>query len=170
MMSTETPNTVEEDLKGIMNDLPVPVAIVTAAFGSEKRAVTISSFTSHSMRPALVTFNIDCTTQFCSIIKKASHFAVHFPSLRHADLCRQFARKGLSSEEQFRGVDFFDNEYGSPVIKSIASAIYCSLNDVIEVGDHLILVGRVLQAYKSDVDPQLLYHQRSFVTLQQGDG
>ena len=158
----ETIYQTAEDLKKIMSSLPVPLTIVTAESLGKKRGVTISSFTSLSMNPPLVTFNIDCKTQFCSIIRHTEHFAVHFPSHQHERLCKRFATSGLTEQEQFKDIDFFENEYGVPVFKDISSVIFCQKVDEIKVEDHLIFVGKVTEVYHSEDSPNLLYHKKLF--------
>ncbi|MCO5247853.1 MAG: flavin reductase family protein [Chitinophagales bacterium] len=164
MMTSNHPS-VAERLKDIMSELPVPLTIITAEFDGVKRAVTISSFTCHSMRPPLITFNIDCGSQFCEVIKNTSHFAVHFPNENHIHICKHLAQKGLTSEEQFSIIQYEKNEFQTPIITDIPSILFCQKEEIIKVGDHIILVGRVIEAKKTDEKTGLLYHQRSFITI-----
>lgn len=156
---------IAEQLKGIMSELPVPLTIVTAEYKGVKRAVTISSFTCHSMQPPLVTFNIDCSSQFCSVIKNTDYFAVHFPNENHINICKHLAQKGLSSEDQFSVIEHTANEFQTPIITDIPSILFCRKEDIIKVGDHIILVGRVIETKKTDKKAGLLYHQKTFVAI-----
>lgn len=138
-------NQIAEGLKNIMKGLPVPLAIITAKKGSVKRGITVSSFTTLSMHPPLITFNIECGSQFCQFFEAIENFAVHFPSREQIELCMRFATSGLTSREQFLNIKNYENEYGVPVLKEISSKIYCNVKERIRVADHYILVGKVLE-------------------------
>lgn len=156
---------IAEQLKGIMSELPVPLTIITAEHNGVKRAVTISSFTCHSMEPPLITFNINCASQFCSVIKSTDYFAVHFPNENHIKICKHLAQKGLSSEEQFSLIEHTEDEYNTPIISDIPSVLFCKKENALEVGDHIILVGRVLKTHKTEEKAGLLYHNKAFVVI-----
>lgn len=156
---------ITEQLKGIISELPVPLTIITAEHNGLKRAVTISSFTCHSMQPPLITFNIGCDSQFCEVIKNTSYFAVHFPNENHISICKHLAQRGLSSEEQFSSIPYSKNEHHTPIISDMSSVLICYKNETIKIGDHIILVGQVIEVKKSTGKAGLLYHQKNFVTI-----
>ncbi len=160
-------NTVQisEDLKDIMRDLPVPLTIVTAKSDNVKRGVTLSSFTMLSVEPPLISFNIDCKTQFCKFFKSVNNFAVHFPGQDHTDISKRFATSGLSGEEQFDEIATHENVFGTPILSDIGKVIYCTVAERIKIGDHFILIGQVVEVNNEDESPALLYHNRSFKTL-----
>lgn len=138
-------NQIAEGLKDIMKGLPIPLTIVTAKKGLVKRGITVSSFTTLSMHPPLITFNIECSSQFCQFFEAIENFAVHFPSQKHLELCMRFATSGLTSQEQFLDIKNFENKYGVPVLNEISSKIYCKVKEKIRVADHYILIGKVLE-------------------------
>lgn len=154
-----------EQIKSIMSEIPVPLTIITAEHNGLKRAVTISSFTCHSMEPPLITFNINCGSQFCEVIQNATHFAVHFPNENHISICKHLAQKGLTSEEQFSNISYHETEHNTPIISDITSVLICTKKEIIKVGDHIILVGQVVEAKRTEERPGLLYHQKNFVTI-----
>ncbi len=157
-----TKENIAEDLKSTMRNLPFPIAIVTAAYGKQKRGVTVSSFTSLSLNPPLVSFNIDCNSQICSLIKRATHYAVHFPLPENSPLCDHFAASGLSQEEQFNEVNHSRNSYGSPVLNAISTVIQCRSYDTFHAGDHLIIAGEVIEVKQRSNKAGILYYGQSF--------
>lgn len=150
------------DLKKAMRQLPFPVTIVTAAIGKDKQGITIGSFTSLSLKPPLISFNVDQEAQIHRLITRATHFAIHFPLPEQSGLCNHFAVSGLSPEEQFGSVDHYRNAYGSPVLKKISTVIQCRAYDKFDAGDHSIIVGEVLEVEQHNNNAAVIYHDGSY--------
>lgn len=149
-------------LKQAMRQLPFPVAIATAAVGKQKRGITIGSFTSLSLDPPLISFNIDSDAQMHPLIKRATHFAIHLPHPDQAHLCDHFARSGQTGEEQFEHIAHYRSAYGSPVLRNISTAIQCRSYDQIEAGDHTIVIGEVVEVKQDNTKAGILYYDRSY--------
>ncbi len=161
IMTTSKVN-IASDLKNAMRQLPFPVTIVTAAIGKEKRGITIGSFTSLSLDPPLISFNVDHDATIYDLITRATHYAVHIPQPEQSPLCDNFAVSGQSVEEQFDGVDHHRSGYGSPILSDVSTVIQCRAYDKIEAGDHTIIVGEVVEVTQDDKNPGVLYYDRSY--------
>lgn len=149
-------------LKKAMRQLPFPVAIATAAVGKEKRGITIGSFTSLSLDPPLISFNVDSDSQMHPLIKRATHFAIHLPQPGQSSLCEHFAQSGLTGSEQFNGMDHYRNRYGNPVLRNISTVLDCRAYKQITAGDHTIIVGEVLEVEQENTNAGILYYNRSY--------
>lgn len=67
----------------------------------------------------------------------------------------QFAQRGV---DRFAGVLWQANAHGTPVLQDVAATFECRSRSRYEEGDHLIMVGEVLDcSHRSDTAP-LLYH------------
>lgn len=157
-----TKENIAENLKNTMSNLPFPIAIVTAAYGKQKRGVTVGSFTSLSMNPPLISFNIDCNSQICSLMERATHYTVHLPLPDDSHLCDHFATSGLTGKEQFSEVDHYRNAYGSPVLNAISTVIQCRAYNKFQAGDHLIMAGEVIEVNQRSKKAGILYYGQSF--------
>lgn len=151
-----------EDLKSIMRQLPFPVTVVTTAVGKEKRGITIGSFTSLSMDPPLISFNLDDKAQMSELISKVTHFAVHFPSPEQSGICDHFAIPDLSGDEQFEGINYYRSPYGTPVLHDAGAVIHCRLYNRFQAGDHSIVVGEVMEINQAEKRANVLYYNRSY--------
>lgn len=149
-------------LKKAMRQLPFPVTIATAAVGKQKRGITIGSFTSLSLDPPLISFNIDHSSQMHPLISRATHFAVHLPQAHQAQLCDHFATSGQSAKEQFSSIDHYRSAYGNPVLRDVSMIIECRAYDHIETGDHTIFVGEVVEVEQQNTEAGILYYDRSY--------
>lgn len=144
-------------LKQVMRQMPYPVTIVTAAVDGSRRGITIGSFTSLSMDPPLVSFNVDQSSQMHDLLKKSDYFLVHIPHEKQVDLCSRFALPDQTGEEQFQDISYTENEYGIPVLTDMVAVIECKDYKQVEAGDHTIFIGEVLKVSILKENAAILY-------------
>ncbi|CDM60388.1 MULTISPECIES: flavin reductase family protein [Rhizobium] len=70
----------------------------------------------------------------------AEHFAINVLSEAQKDVSIKFARP---LEDRFAAVDWARGPNGCPIFAQVAAWFECSMHDVIEAGDHVMMVGRV---------------------------
>lgn len=155
-----------EALRGVMRHVPYPVAIVTAAAGERIRGITIGSFTSLSMNPPLISFNLEKTAQMHPLLAEASHFAVHIPGANQANLCDRFALPDFSGPEQFDAVEYHRDERGTPILDDVVAVIHCRKYNMAEGGDHSVVMGEVLDVEQNEATrPGILYFEGGYHKL-----
>lgn len=140
----------------------VTIATTVAASG-ELAGVTINSFSSVSLDPALLLFSLDNTSSALKIFQESSHFVLNILTERQIDLSINFAR---SSENKWSGVEFSSGSItGSPIIKGALAYLECKKDAVYVAGDHTIFIGHVLQCDKLSEEKPLVYYQGAYRTL-----
>ncbi|MEX2573807.1 MAG: flavin reductase family protein [Balneolaceae bacterium] len=155
-MNLNQQNTAEE-LKSVMRLLPYPVTIVTTSSGHRKRGATIGSFTSLSMDPPLISFNVTRSTNIHDLLEMAEHFVVHVPGSGQEDLCALFAIPDTREEEQFRELNYSQEAGFPPVLDNVVAEIHCKIVNRIEAGDHTIIIGGIEKIHKNRDEPAILY-------------
>jgi len=120
--------------------------------------VTASSFNSVSIDPPLVLWSLAKSSLSRATFCDSGHFAVHVLAASQEDLSNRFARSG---EDKFAGVDWHEGELGSPVFDQHAALFQCQTRHQYEGGDHIILVGEVINFEARDEAP-LLFHGGSY--------
>jgi len=154
-------------LKNIMRRIPYPVTIVTAAFENSKRGITIGSFTSLSLDPPLISFNVDRESQMHELLSNTSYFAVHVPSEERADLCNHFALSDLTDREQFDHISHEMHSFGIPLIKDVCAILICESYSIIEAGDHSLVIGEIVESHQFKQDPAILYFDGRYYALEE---
>lgn len=125
----------------VLGHYPTGVSIVTTDDGDlGPVGMTIGSLTSVSIDPPLVAFFPMKGSATFEKIRESGRFCVNVLGRDQEDLCRRFASRRT---DKFDGVGWSPSPLGSPVIDGVLAWIDCSLQDVIEAGDHLIAVGAV---------------------------
>lgn len=125
-----------------LGQFPTGVTIITTKDDKgEPIGVTASSFNTVSIDPPLVLWSVDKRAYSASIMENAEHFAVNVLAKSQIEMSNRFAGRG---EDKFAGIDYNESEHGSPLFKDCAAQFECKTWNVYEGGDHLIIVGEVL--------------------------
>ena len=144
-------------LRSVMRRVPSPVTVVTAAGEEEARGVTIGSFTSVSLEPPLISFNVERRARMHEVLLGACHFAVHILGDKHAPLCNHFAKPDCSGMEQLEVVPHRLDAYGSPVLESALVVLSCRSYATFVAGDHSIFIGEVIEVEEREAGAVFLY-------------
>ena len=130
----------EAHFRQVLGHFPTGVTIITAADGDGKPVgFAVGSFASLSLDPPLVLFCAGKSSSTFPAIRDAGRFCVNILAADQEDLCREFASK---KGDKFAGIGWRASHHtGSPILQDVLGYIDCEIQDVIEGGDHWIVVG-----------------------------
>ncbi len=135
------------------------VTVITAQDNEGNRVgVTANSFNSVSLDPALILWSIDKRSRSQDVFLKASHFTVNILSVDQIDVSNNFARP---VEDKFANMAFTEGAGGSVVLTNCAAHFECELYQTLDGGDHIIIIGKVINFSDNGKAP-LLYHQGAY--------
>ncbi|QMU80372.1 flavin reductase family protein [Streptacidiphilus sp. PB12-B1b] len=120
---------------------------------------TATSFTSVSLEPALVSFYLSSTASTAAAVDAAGIFAAHILGEDQAGLARRFATSGT---DRFAGTRWSPGPQGVPLLDDVPA--WLTARPVLrqQVGDHLLVVGEVLDAGGAGDAAPLLHHGGAF--------
>lgn len=154
----DTPDTVDaRRLRQALGSFPTGVCLVTTVTQDGKReGMTINSFASVSLAPALILWSIRDDARSADAFLASRFFVLSVLSTEQRDLAMHFARpapdKFASCEDQFEtGLG------GCPRLRQSVATYECTTYSRHQEGDHTILVGRVDEFSHADAPP-LLFH------------
>jgi flavin reductase (DIM6/NTAB) family NADH-FMN oxidoreductase RutF len=129
-------------LRDAFGAFPTGVTVVTASDeAGNPIGFTANSFTSVSLNPPLLLVCLAKTSRNYATMTGARHFAINVLSETQKDLSNTFARP---VEDRFAAVDWAKGAAGAPIFSHVAAWFECAMEQVIEAGDHVILMGRVV--------------------------
>jgi flavin reductase (DIM6/NTAB) family NADH-FMN oxidoreductase RutF len=137
------------------------VTVVTTAYEDQLYGMTVSSFASVSLKPALILICVENNLSSHTAISHAGQFAVNILDRRQEHLSRRFA---THENDKFTGVAWRSSRFGLPVLEGALTIIECQLYSSCPGGDHTIFVGEVLDAEINHGSP-LLYYRRGYREL-----
>lgn len=149
----------DQDFRDLMAGVCAPVTVVTTADDDGPHGATVSSFAALSLEPPLVTIGLDRRSALLARILSSRRFAVNVLASSDDALALLFARRG---EDRFSAAPWSLSR-GLPRLDDAAGWAACEVHQVVEGGDHLLLVGQVTHADSSHRSP-LVYGHRTFGT------
>lgn len=144
------------DYRSVLGQFPTGVTVVTSLSDDGPKGVAIGSFASISIDPPLVGFFLGTQSSSGEAIKEAGAFCVNVLAFNQKELCGTMASR---SDDKFDGVDWTAAAgSGSPVLPGTNAVIDCKLDQIVELGDHNLIVGRVLHLETTgESDPMVFF-------------
>lgn len=138
------------------------VTVITAQDNQgNKVGVTANSFNSVSLDPALILWSIDKRSSSKDVFLNATHFAVNILAADQIAISNNFARPAA---DKFENIKLNEGVGGTLLIADTAAHFECELYQTIEGGDHIILIGKVVNFSDQGRAP-LLYHQGVYAAV-----
>ncbi len=137
----DAPATVDgAELRSALRAHAAGVAVLTAADADGPIGVTVTSFTSVSADPALVSVTLADTSATWARLKHCDRFGIQLLGTHQADLALRFARPG----DRFAPpTTWRPGPHGVPLLDDCLSWLVCSPYRRLPLGDHHLLVGAV---------------------------
>ncbi len=149
-------------LRTTLRRLPSPVVVVTTYAEGKPWGITIGSFTSVSLDPPLVSFNVDRNAQSHAALRKAGHCAIHLLDDTQVAFANHFARPDLSPEEQFQPVAYTEDAHQIPILEGKAAVLHARIRDAHPAGDHTIFVAEVEHITPRENAQGITYVERGY--------
>lgn len=146
-----------EELRRAMRGHAASVAVVTiegAGDGSRPGGFTVSTFTCASLHPPLVSFYAARRSRSLAGLLASRRFGVNVLADAQRALADRFA---AADTDRFAAVHWRSGSSGPPLIQGAALYIGCDLADTLQVGDHTLIIGRVLEYERFAGAPLLRY-------------
>jgi flavin reductase (DIM6/NTAB) family NADH-FMN oxidoreductase RutF len=118
------------------------VTVVTTNSGDGPVGITANSFSSVSLEPPLVLWMPDKGSRRFQYFEDAEHYAIHVLSHEQAEVCNGFVRNAHAFDQLPHRID----DKGVPLLENCLARFECKRFAAYEGGDHLIVLGQVIQA------------------------
>jgi flavin reductase (DIM6/NTAB) family NADH-FMN oxidoreductase RutF len=107
----------------------------------------------------MILVSLDQHSELLTRLTSTRRFGLNVLSRGQFDLAMRFARKG---HDAFDGLVWHE-ESGCPRFEGAAVWLSCRVADIVDGGDHRVVLGDVAQVHIADTEP-LTYHARVFGT------
>ncbi|MFP4903008.1 flavin reductase family protein, partial [Paraburkholderia sp. BR14261] len=114
------------------------------------RGFTANSFTSVSLDPPLILVCIAKTASSYAVFSQTGRFAVSVLAEDQQQVSGVFASKAA---DKFAQVPWSARKTGAPVMDGAAASFDCTTHEVVDAGDHIILIGRVVDVVQTSSTP-----------------
>ena len=127
------------DYRRALGAFATGVCVITADSPDGPLGITANSFTSVSLEPRLVLWCLDERSERWPVFAAAERFAIHVLPAGEDAVAMRFS-KGVSVLNE---AEFVRRENGPPCLPEALARLECVTHDRIQMGDHMIIVGRV---------------------------
>ncbi|MCV7321872.1 hypothetical protein AWB99_10745 [Mycolicibacterium confluentis] len=142
-----------------MGVFPSGIVVVTAD-ADDPVGMTCQSFLSLSLDPPYIAFAPSITSVSYPRIREHGSFCCNVLAAGQHDLSSNFARR---ADDKWAGVDWTPSPGGNPVLSGVLGWIDCRLEAEYTIGDHHLVVGRVLDFHSErQAREALLYHRGGY--------
>lgn len=160
----QAPMIDSREFRQALGQFPTGVTIITCKTeAGESVGMTASSFNSVSLEPPLVLWSIAKSAWSLAAFSQSQHFAIHVLAAHQQDLSNQFARQGA---DKFHGIKLQEGLGGAPLLPDYCARFQCQMLHQYDGGDHLILVGQVLD-FCSKPQAPLVFHSGRYARLEE---
>lgn len=149
-------------MRTVLGHFATGVTVITAMAEGQPVGIAANSFTSVSLDPPLVLFCAGKSSSTWPLMQKSGAFAVNVLGDHQEEISRLFASKNA---DRFAGVGFHAAATGSPVLTGSLAYLDCRIYAEHDAGDHVIVVGRVVELGVMDESSPLVFFRGGYNRL-----
>ncbi|WP_336490805.1 flavin reductase [Methylobacterium nigriterrae] len=147
----------------VLGQYPTGVAVITAcSVDGTPVGMVVGSFGSTSLDPPLISFMPDKKSSSWLKLQQFDKFCVNILGAHQLAVCRDLASK---RPDKFAEINWSRSDLGNPVIAGSIAQIECVKETEYEAGDHLIVLGRVLDLALGAAGTPLLFYRGGYGTF-----
>lgn len=139
---------MSRELRDALGCFATGVTIITTHYEGQDYGMTCSSFNSVSLEPAMALWNIQKTSGCLEAFHNSSGYTVSVLSAEQSELAMHFTRG--EQAERFAGIDSLRAPSGRVLIPGCVAWFDCDLHQIIEAGDHDILLSNIRDFNRAD--------------------
>ncbi len=145
-----------EELRKAMRNWATGITIVTAAHEGTQHGMTVSSFTSLSLEPPLLSVSLYQTSRTHGLVSAAGHFGVTILAADQEEISNRFAGRIPDTEDRLAGLDVETLVSGAPFITGGLTFFDCRVSQSIPLGTNTLFIAvfftikRRIKSYKLD--------------------
>ena len=136
----------QEAFLQVLQRFPLPVTVVTVGRGGAENGLTVSWVAPASFDPPQIMFAADKLHYSVDFLRSTKNFTVNVLREGQQRLAGQFSRQTMAHEDKLKSAATRESETGSAILSEALSYLDCEVAAVHEAGDHVIVVGTVVDA------------------------
>ena len=159
-------NADQDQLRLVMRQWTTGVTVVSTQYQGVRHGMTVSSFTSVSLQPQVVTISLTKSSRTHDLILSAGCFGITILSTDQRNISELFAGQTTESEDRFKGLEILTLESGAPFIKAGLAFLDCNVIAVNDFGANSLFIGEVVAARVGEGGKPLVYNDQQYHQLQ----
>lgn len=157
----------QTQLRKVMRRWTSGVSVVSTHYQGKDHGMTVSSFTSVSLNPPLVTISLMKDSRTLEMIVRSNSFGITILSRDQVEISKIFAGQIEDTEDRFANIDTIRLVTGSPMVKGGLAFFDCEVSQVNDFATNSLIIGEVIAAELGEQNRPLLYFDQQYHQLQE---
>jgi flavin reductase (DIM6/NTAB) family NADH-FMN oxidoreductase RutF len=133
--------------KTALRMIPYGLFVLTAANKSgQAAAATVNWVTQASFEPPLVVVGVKTDSGAHALIKETKAFALNVLGKSQGPTAFTFFKPAELKDGKLSGEPYRAGSTGAPILTNLPAYVECTLESTVELGDHSVFVGKVVDA------------------------
>ena len=142
--------------KTALRKIPHGVYIVGVKQDSQLNAFTVTWLTQVSFTPPLVAVGIKKDSHSLDMIRHDKVFSVNLLGKNQKAIAEHFVKPANVVGEKLKEVRYTVGKTGAPLLDDVIACFECEVREIAnESGDHVVVIGEVVEAYVRKDEPAL---------------
>ena len=138
----------EQDKKTALRMIPYGIYVMTAQRKDNSLAgATVNWVTQTAFAPPLLVVGVKADSGTYAAVKESGEFALNMLGKGQQGAAFAFFKPAEVEDGKISGEPFRPGDNGAPIIASAIAAVECKVVQIVEVGDHHVVIGEVTQAH-----------------------
>jgi flavin reductase (DIM6/NTAB) family NADH-FMN oxidoreductase RutF len=123
---------------------------------------TATAFLTVSMNPPIILISATNASSAFTMLRDASGFAVNLLAPEQADVAGAFAKPAAERAALWNHLEWQGDEAGVPLLAGTTGAFSARVRQLVEAGDHTLVLGDVTALHLGEGADTLVYHNRGY--------
>lgn len=134
--------------KTALRMIPYGIYVLTAK-GADGglTAATVNWVTQTAFNPPLIAVGVKADSGSYAALKESRRFVLNMLGKGQQGAAFAFFKPAEVEDGKISGEPFRPGDNGAPIIDSAVAAVECSVVEIVEIGDHHVVIGEVTQAH-----------------------
>ena len=164
------PASSADTYKALARTWAATVTIVTARRAPEhivNGAVPLDGFTATafltvSITPPIIVVSVTAASSALALLRESAGFAVNLLQVDQAELAGAFARPQAERVALWDKITWSPDADQVPLLPGITGAFSCKVRQIVDAGDHALVLGDVTALDLGEGEDTLVYHNRGY--------
>jgi flavin reductase (DIM6/NTAB) family NADH-FMN oxidoreductase RutF len=136
------------------------VHIVTLTRDGERDGMLTSWLMQAAFEPPMVAFAVKKERPILTKLSAGSTFGVNVLSKKNMDVFKNFAKPYTPGLDRFEGLKTESDSFGNPMLQDSVAFLSCTVSNIVETGDHLLLIAEVNEGCMLQSENEPMLHLR----------
>jgi flavin reductase (DIM6/NTAB) family NADH-FMN oxidoreductase RutF len=141
--------------KKVLRMINYGMYVLSSRLENHIAAATVNWLSQASFSPPLVMVGLKRDSDTFATVKKSMQFAVNIVAKDQKNLAQDFFKASSVEGNRINGHEYESGITGGALLKESPANFECKVTDIVERGDHAVVVGEVIEARISREDTPL---------------